>query len=479
MSINTVNALQEKQNIYTVNSLQNSKKEEMNKKILIIDDEKNILKSLDMILSGEGFTVYKAENLQKAKTLLAIEDFPMFLVDVMLPDGDGIEFIKNIRKEKPNAVIVMISGHASIKMAIDATRKGADDFLEKPLSKEKLLITLNNFVKRLELEEKYANLEKTKMGLDFVGQSPAMLEVVRTVEKIAPTSGKVLITGESGTGKEIIAGLIHYKSQRKEKPFIKINCAAIPEELIEAELFGSEKGAYTGATEKRDGKFLQANGGSLFLDEIGDMSLKTQTKVLRVLQDGEFERVGGSEVIKTDVRILAATNKDLKKMVTNGEFREDLYFRLHVVPVHLPPLRERGDDIIFLADYFLQMFSRENNRKNLNISETVIQKLKAYNWPGNIRELKNLIERLVIMTEAQTIELNHLPSSFSNPQFDVKPAFKNNQSLRDVRDKTDMEYIKYCLESVNGNMAKAAEILQVDRTYLYKKLKKMGIESKI
>lgn len=448
----------------------------MDKKILIIDDEKNILKSLDMILSGEGFTVYKAENLQDAERQIANEDILMFLVDVMLPDGDGIEFIKRIRSQKPNAVIVMISGHASIKMAIEATRNGADDFLEKPLSKEKLLITLNNFVKRLALEEKYANLEKAKMGINLIGQSAAMAEVLKTVEKIAPTNSKILITGESGTGKEIIAGLIHYKSQRKDKPYIKINCAAIPEELIEAELFGVDKGAYTGATEKRDGKFLQANGGSLFLDEIGDMSLKTQTKILRVLQDGEFEPVGGNGAIKTDVRILAATNKDLRKMVKEGGFREDLYFRLHVVPVHLPPLRERGEDIIVLADYFLQMFSRENNRASLMMSDAVTQKLKAYNWPGNIRELKNLIERLVIMTDAQTIELNHLPPEFLNPQFEAKASFKNKQSLRDVRDKTELDYIKYCLDSVDGNMAKTAELLQVDRTYLYKKIKKLGID---
>jgi len=450
----------------------------MNKKILIIDDEKNILKSLDMILSSEGFTVYKAGNLKEAETKIAEEEIKLFLVDVMLPDGDGIEFISKIRKKNANAIIVMISGHASIKMAIDATKNGADDFLEKPLSKEKLLITLNNFVKRLDLEEKYSNLEKTKLGYEFIGQSPQMLEIVRTVEKIALTNSKVLITGESGTGKEIIAGLIHYKSERKEKPYIKINCAAIPEELIEAELFGAEKGAYTGATEKRDGKFLQANGGSLFLDEIGDMSLKTQTKVLRVLQDGEFERVGGDELIKTDVRIIAATNKDLKQMSKDGDFREDLYFRLHVVPVHLPPLRERGEDIISLAEYFLQMFGQENNRKSPGMSEAVIQKLKEYNWPGNIRELKNLVERLVIMSDDSIIELNHLPAEFQNPQFDAQSSFKNGKSLRDVRDKTELDYIKYCLDSVDGNIAKTAELLQVDRTYLYKKIKKLGLDTK-
>jgi two-component system, NtrC family, nitrogen regulation response regulator NtrX len=446
----------------------------MNKNILIIDDEKNILKSLDMILSSEGFTVFKAATISEAEKELSRPDLNLFLVDVMLPDGDGIEFIKKIRTQKNSAIIIMISGHASIKMAIEATRNGADDFIEKPLSKEKLLITLNNFVKRLMLEAKYDQLQKTKMGIDFIGTCPAMLDVIKTVEKIAPTNSKVLITGESGTGKEIIAGLIHYKSKRKDKPYIKINCAAIPEELIEAELFGAEKGAFTGATEKRDGKFVQANGGTLFLDEIGDMSLKTQTKVLRVLQDGEFERVGGREIISTDVRILAATNKDLKQMVADGDFREDLYFRLHVVPIHLPPLRERGEDIIILAKHFLAIFGTEINRKDLVLSDAVLQKLKDYHWPGNIRELKNLIERLVLMSEDKTIDLENLPEEFLLSGLKVSAAFKNQKSLRDVRDKTEAEYIRYCLEKFSGNISKTADQLQVDRTYLYKKIKKLN-----
>ncbi len=448
----------------------------MNKNILIIDDEKNILKSLDMILSGEGYTVFKAATISEAEKELLQQDLNLFLVDVMLPDGDGIEFIKKIRTHKKNGIIIMISGHASIKMAIEATRNGADDFIEKPLSKEKLLITLNNFVKRLRLEEKYDELQKSKLGINFIGDCPPMQDVIKTVDKIAPTNSKVLITGESGTGKEIIAGLIHYKSKRREKPYIKINCAAIPEELIEAELFGAEKGAYTGATEKREGKFVQANGGSLFLDEIGDMSLKTQTKVLRVLQDGEFERVGGSEIIRTDVRILAATNKDLKQMVTEGDFREDLYFRLHVVPLHLPPLRERGEDIVILAKHFLEFFGTENNKKNLALSEDVLRKLKDYHWPGNIRELKNLIERLVLMSEEQMIGLESLPEEFLLSDFKVSAAFKNQKSLRDVRDRTEAEYISYCLEKFSGNISKTADQLQVDRTYLYKKIKKLGIQ---
>jgi two-component system nitrogen regulation response regulator NtrX len=447
----------------------------MNKKILIIDDELNILRSLEMILNSEGFTVFKAANLKEAKKVISKENIFLYLVDVILPDGDGIDFIKHIRERKPEAIIIMISGHASIKMAIDATRKSADDFLEKPLSKEKLLLTLNNFLKRLELEEKYADLKKTTLSGELIGHSQAMQEILKQVDKIAPTNSKILITGESGTGKEIVARMIHFKSKRNNKPYIKINCAAIPEELIEAELFGAEKGAYTGSTERRDGKFKLADRGTLFLDEIGDMSLTTQTKVLRVLQEGELERVGGSETITTDVRIIAATNKDLKQLVNEGLFREDLYFRLHVVPLHIPPLRERKEDIILMVNHFLNIFSRENNRPKMTIKDNAMQKLISYDWPGNVRELKNIIERLVIMTDGETIDMEQLPSNFLVPDFDVSDTFSQQKSLREFRDQIESQYIKYCLDKFDGNIARTGEFLQVERTYFYKKLKKMGL----
>jgi len=448
----------------------------MSKKILVIDDEKNIRKSLNMILSAEGFAMFEAQDLKQATEILEQESILLYLVDVMLPDGDGIGFIKNIRDAQPQAKIIMISGHASVKMALEATRKGADDFLEKPLSRDKLLITLNNFLKHLELEEKYTQLENFRSPMTIIGSSPALREIIKTAEKIAPNNSKVLITGESGTGKEVIASLLHRKSLRKNKPFIKINCAAIPEELIEAELFGAEKGAYTGANERRDGKFLQADGGTLFLDEIGDMSLKTQTKVLRVLQDGAFERVGGSETLHTDVRIVAATNKDLQEQVRAGKFREDLYFRLHVVPLHLPPLKERKEDIKELAEYFLALFSRENNRAPLTVSPQVMERLIGYNWPGNIRELKNLVERMVILADTDSNEITDLPQDFRLQAFDAGRAFGQKKSLKDVREKTEAEYITHCLEKFGGNIARAAEFLEVDRTYLYKKVKKLGME---
>jgi two-component system nitrogen regulation response regulator NtrX len=448
----------------------------MNKNILIIDDEPNILRSLDMILTAEGFNVFKAKNIAEAKSAINKATIQFFIVDVILPDGDGIEFIEHIRQVNHSAIIVVISGHASIKMAIDATRKGADDFLEKPLSKDKLLVTLNNFLKRLEIEDKYSKLKKSTFRDELIGQNKQILEIIKQIEKIAPTNSKVLITGESGTGKEIVARLIHDKSHRSDQPYIKVNCAAIPEELIEAELFGVEKGAYTGANERREGKFKQADGGTLFLDEIGDMSLKTQTKVLRVLQDGEFERVGGRETIRTDVRIIAATNKDLGQLVNEKQFREDLYFRLHVVPIHLPPLRDRLDDLPLLVNYFLQKFSHENNKPRLKISKAVEKMLHSYNWPGNIRELKNVIERLVIMADNDTIDIKQLPPNFLIQQFDVNDAFAQQKSLQDFRDEIERQYIKFCLEQLNGNISQTARVLQVDRTYLHRKIKKLDIK---
>ncbi len=447
----------------------------MDKKILIIDDEINILKSLEIILSSEDFTVLTATNLTKAREIIFKEKVQFCLLDVMLKDEDGIAFISEMRDKIPDSIIIMISGHASVKMAVEATRKGADDFLEKPLSKEKVLITLKNFVKRLELQQKYNHLEQEIYSSQLIGQSEALLNIIKQIEKVAPTNSKVLITGESGTGKEIVARMIHLKSDRCNEAYIKINCAAIPAELIESELFGNEKGAFTGATDRRDGKFALADKGTLLLDEIGDMSLSTQTKVLRVLQEGEFERVGGNETIKTDVRIITATNKDLQRMVDEGTFREDLYFRLRVLPIHIPPLRERTEDIELLIKHYIKYFCRENNKSVIEIDNAALTKLKEYQWPGNVRELKNMVERLVIMSEGNYITLNQLPPEISQPSFEVSKAFSQQKTLREVREKIEGDYIKYCLEKFDGNVAKLSEVLQIERTYLYKKLKNMGL----
>jgi len=447
----------------------------MQNKILIVDDEINILKSLDIILSSEGYKVFKAQNMDEARRILKKEHILLFLVDVILGNEDGIDFITEIRQQVPEAVIIMISGHASITMAVNATQKGADDFFEKPLTKEKLLITLNNFVKRLEIQKKYNSLESELYSGSLIGQSNAIKDIRKQIDKIAPTSSRVLITGRSGTGKEIVARLIHSNSNRKNEPYIKINCAAIPGELIEAELFGSEKGAFTGASVRREGKFELADKGSLLLDEIGDMSLNTQTKVLRVLQEGEFERVGGSETIKTDVRIIAATNKDLQTLVKEGAFREDLYFRLHVVPIHIPDLHERKEDVPLLVQYFLNHFCKENNKVQIEIADEVIDKLTVYSWPGNVRELKNLVERLVIMSENSRIEMDQLPPELINSSFDQSTAFERQKSLRDVRNQIETEYIRHCLDKFDGNVSKVSKVLEIDRTYLYKKLKNMGL----
>lgn len=447
----------------------------MNKKILIIDDEINILKSLEIILSSEDFTVLTATNLTKAREIVFKEKIQLCLLDVMLKDEDGIAFISEIRKKIPDSIIIMISGHATVKMAVEAIQKGADDFLEKPLSKEKVLITLRNFVKRLELQKKYNQLEQEIYSSQLIGQSEAMLNIIKQVEKVAQTNSKVLITGESGTGKEIIARMIHLKSDRRNEPYIKINCAAIPAELIESELFGNEKGAFTGATDRRDGKFALADKGTLLLDEIGDMSLSTQTKVLRVLQDGEFERVGGNETIKTDVRIIAATNKDLKKMVDESTFREDLYFRLNVLPIHIPPLRDRTNDVELLIKHYLNYFCKENNKPIIELDKAALTKLKEYPWPGNVRELKNIVERMVIMSEGNYITLNQLPPEISQPSFEMSKAFSEQKTLREVREKIESDYIKYCLDKFDGNVTKLSEVLQIERTYLYKKLKNMGL----
>jgi two-component system, NtrC family, nitrogen regulation response regulator NtrX len=448
----------------------------MFKKILIIDDEENILRSLEMILKSEGFVVSKASNLKQGRELLKKEEFSFIILDVMLPDGDGINFIPEVRKITTSAILLMISGHANLQMAVDATRKGADDFLEKPLSKDKLLLTIKNFEKRLLIEQKFSELKKTSAEDRIIGESKEIQVIIEQIEKIAPANSKVLITGESGTGKEITTHIIHNKSERSKNPFVKVNCAAIPEELIEAELFGVQKGAFTGAVQTRDGKFMQADTGTLFLDEIGDMSLSTQTKVLRVLQDSEFQRVGGNDTLSTDVRIVAATNKDLSEMVKENTFREDLYFRLHVVPIKIPALRERNSDISLLINYFLENFCIENNKPLLRISEEVSKTLLAYNWPGNIRELKNIIERMVILSDGKIIEKNVLPAEIEQNDIEQFNIIEN-LSLKDFRENMEIKYIEKLMERTGNNISEVSKILDVDRTYLYKKLKKLGMRN--
>lgn len=386
--------------------------------IYIVDDEKNIRRSFELILKPEG---YRVQAFESAETFLgaAAETLPeIVFLDVLLPGMNGIEALKMLKNLSPGSEVVMISGHANLSMAVEAARAGAYDFLEKPLNKERVLLTLRNLQERRSLQSRFASLrESVEEEYRLVGESPRWQAALKQIEKVAPTDSKVLITGESGAGKELLAYAIHQGSPRAREPFVKMNCAAIPEELSESELFGSEKGAFTGAAERREGKFMQADGGTLFLDEIGDMSLRVQTKVLRVLQDGEFQRVGGKETLKADVRIIAATNKNLREMLREGSFREDLYFRLNVFPIEAPPLRERPEDVALLAQHFIQRFCRRNNRRIPEVQPEVYAALKKYPWPGNVRELQNLVERLIILSENNRIGAENLPAYLLQAEF--------------------------------------------------------------
>lgn len=446
--------------------------------IHIVDDEKNIRRSFEIILKPQGYPIHTFESGEDFLKAAENEAPDVVFLDVLLPGMNGIEVLKKYKALAPESEVVMISGHANLSMAVEAAHAGAYDFLEKPLNKEKILLTLRNLQERRSLQTRFASLqESVAEEYRLIGDSPQLQQVLKQIEKIAPTDSKVLITGESGVGKELVAYAIHQNSPRAGESFVKMNCAAIPEDLTESELFGSEKGAFTGAMERRDGKFLQADGGTLFLDEIGDMSLRVQTKVLRVLQDGEFQRVGGKETLKTDVRIIAATNKNLQEMVQAGAFREDLYFRLNVLPVEMPPLRERPEDIAPLAQHFIQRYCRRNNRRLPLIKPGVYQILKTYHWPGNVRELQNVVERLIILSENNEISVENLPSYLSQADFELPAHQPGSKTLNEVREEAERNYIRYCLEKTGGNVTRAARLLGMERTNLHKKMKALGIKN--
>ncbi|MGQ9617819.1 MAG: sigma-54-dependent transcriptional regulator [Candidatus Aminicenantia bacterium] len=444
----------------------------MEGKILVIDDEKSIRDSLRGILEDEGFEVKEAESGESALEMIKKERFDAILLDIWLPGIDGIDVLKKI-KEKDDCPVIMISGHATIDTAVKATKMGAYDFFEKPLSTDRVIVTIKNALKQKKLEEENILLkEKVKGKLTLIGESKQIREIKQLIEDIAPTNGRVLITGENGTGKELVARLIHEKSSRRYKRFAEINCAAIPDELIESELFGYVKGAFTNALKDKKGKFLLADGGTLFLDEIGDMSLKTQAKVLRVIEEQKFEPLGSTESIKIDTRIISATNKDLQIEIRKGNFREDLYFRINVIPIYVPPLRERKDDIPLLAKHFHKEFSEEYGRKPKELTDEALEKLTNYSWPGNVRELRNLIERLVIMVKGEKIEAKDIPllsegrktydSLFELSYSEAKEVFERTIILKHLKDN-------------NWNIVKTAQSLGLERTTLYKKMKSLGI----
>ena len=452
----------------------------MNQNILIIDDERNIRRTLDMILSGEGYQVFTCASAQAGLDVIKKERIHLVLLDIVMPEINGLDLLPKLLEVRPDLAIIMISGHGNVQNAVLAIKRGAYDFLEKPLDRDKVLLAISRALQTRELTEENRYLKQQIEGrYEMVGQSPALTEIRDQIARVAPTNGRVLILGESGTGKELIARAVHKMSRRANNPFIKVNCAAIPEELIESELFGSDRGAFTGAVKTRDGKFLQADGGTLFLDEIGDMSLSVQAKVLRALEQGEFERVGGAKTFRVDVRVIAATNKKLHAEVEHGRFREDLYFRLNVVPLTAPPLRERREDIPALAEHFLNAYAEENGFLPKAISAEARGMLLHYDWPGNIRELKNLVERLSIMVSGDTIHAEDLPTldGMTIPkQPGSFPDLSAGKTLRQVREAVERHYIAEALERHNGNVTRASNALGIERTNLHKKIKYYDLE---
>lgn len=441
--------------------------------VLIVDDEGSIRESLSEIFKDEGYYVLTSSSGEEAIETVKEQSPDLIFLDIWLSGIDGIQTLEEIKGLKPDLPIIMISGHGNIELAVKATRIGAYDFLEKPLSLERVLLAAKRALEKQALETEYKALKQdlTKR-FRLIGSSQKMTVLKEQIDMAAQSNSRVLIMGESGSGKEIVARFLHENSKRVGKPFIEVNCAAIPQELIESELFGHEKGSFTGAFERKKGKFELADEGTLFLDEVGDMSLSAQSKVLRVIETQEFQRVGGSRNIKVDVRIIVATNKDLREEMKKGNFREDLLYRLDVIPIIVPPLRERKDDIPSLVEYFLEYFSSEYGQKLKKITPEAIKMLETHDWPGNIRELRNVIERLVIMTPPDTINAKNLV--VAEPTKEDYFAFT---TLREARDAFEKTFITKKLEENNWNISKTAEILQIERSNLHKKIKAYNIKT--
>ena len=443
--------------------------------ILIVDDEVGIRKSLGAVLKDEGYKVETVESGEACLSLLENKSFELILLDIWLPGIDGLETLATLKKMAASATVVMISGHGTIETAVKATRLGAFDFIEKPLSVEKTLLVIKNALENKHLLDENQIL-RTELGNRYriVGNSVPMKALRQQLAIAAPTNGRVLVYGESGTGKELVAHALHHQSLRSGAPFVEVNCAAIPDELIESELFGHVKGAFTGATQHKTGKFEKADGGTLFLDEVGDMSLKTQAKVLRALEEQRFEPVGSLSPVSVDVRVIAATNKDLDEEMEKGNFRQDLFYRLNVIPFYVPPLRERVEDVPVLTEYFIHEFSDLYGRKPKQISNEAMEVMKGYHWPGNVRELKNLVERMVIMTHGNRLDTRHLPSVLLKGSAAVDDP-SEAKSLPEARQAFDREYILKKLEENQGNVTRTAESLGIERSHLYRKLKFLKI----
>ncbi len=441
-------------------------------KILIIDDEASIRTTLAGILEDEGHKPVLCESGEEAIAQFARDEFDLAILDLWLPGIDGLSVLERLKGVGAPPVIV-ISGHGNIDTAVRATRLGAYDFLEKPLSLERVLLTVNHALADRKLREQVRDLRRhfTLEEL-LIGESEPMKKMEQQIRSAAPTATRVLITGENGSGKEIVARTLHRLSPRAEQQFIDVNCAAIPEELIESELFGHRKGSFTGAIDDRKGKFELADGGTIFLDEIGDMSLKTQAKVLRVLQEQTFQRVGGQQTIKVDARVIAATNKNLEAEIAAANFRSDLYYRLNVIPIDVPPLRARGNDVVLLAEHFLLRFSAETGAPKKKLSAGAAAKLKMYHWPGNVRELRNVIERLAILLPRETIEAEDVQL---DTRAETPAAIDPKLTLKEARDEFEKQYILGRLREFAGNVSRTADALGVERSNLYRKLHAYGI----
>jgi DNA-binding NtrC family response regulator len=445
--------------------------------LLVIDDEPNILTTVRRALDLEGYQVEVAGSGAAGMAKLAESDIDLVLLDVMMPGETGLEVLPKIRATHPEVSVVMMSGNATIETAVQATKLGAHDFVEKPLSSDKLLLTVANTLQYARLARENARLRaKAAAEYAMIGKSPGMKAIFDKVAKTAPSSGRVLITGENGTGKELVARAVHDHSKRADGPFVKLNCAAIPSELIESELFGHEKGAFTGATHQRRGKFELADGGTLFLDEVGDMNPSAQAKVLRVLQEGELERVGGADTIKVDVRVVAATNKVLPDEIAAGRFREDLYYRLAVVPIELPPLRTRREDIPALVEHFVEGVCAANDRKAKKVASGAMTLIMQHDWPGNVRELKNVVERLVILTgDADVIGEADVADALPRVK-PVKSGYAKGTPFKDLVNGAERDIIVAALEANDFHVSNTAKELQLERSHLYKKMRALGID---
>jgi two-component system nitrogen regulation response regulator NtrX len=448
-------------------------------KVLIIDDEKNICTSIKNIVEDEGFEAVYTLTYNEGIEKLKIYDFDVIFLDIWLPDKDGMEGLKEIKKNYPETEVIMISGHGNIENAVESVKHGAYDFLEKPLSLERIVVILKHLEEKIGLKNDIRQLKSSEISkYQLIGESKYIKELRATIEKVAPTNAWVLITGENGTGKEHVARLIHLLSKRANQRFVPVNCAAIPSELIESELFGYEKGAFTGALAQKIGKFELAHKGTIFLDEIGDMDLSVQAKLLRVLESGEFSRVGGNEIIKSDFRLISATNKDLQTEIENNNFREDLYYRISVVPIYVEPLRKRREDIPILVKHFIREVSVLNGLTTKAISDSLMEVFINYDWPGNVRQLKNIIERMVVLSDSNVLDVSDAPdmilkkgSVYDNALFEIEG------SLKSAKENFEKYYILNILKKTDWNISRAARILEIERTYLHKKIKFYNLES--